>query len=99
MGRTADWREGFSKNSRSEGELEWWRSRLEAANLLNEDRTKCAWDCHPAVPSMDPGPGDGTLFWSNKVHRGPATRSDAVFMLSIFLQVLPFLSSRQLAGA
>ena len=59
--------------SQSEEEQRHWTERLRAAGLLSEDGKRCDWD-RPAVPAISCAAGDGAIFWSNKVHRGPGTQ-------------------------
>ena len=72
---TADWRQGTKRPcSQSTEEQRHWTERMRAADLLilSEDGLRCDWDRPAAVPA-ECGAGDGAIFWSNKVHRGPAT--------------------------
>ena len=72
-GWTEEWRLYKRPCSQSEEEQRHWTERLRAADLLSEDGLRCEWD-RPAVPAVSCTAGDGAIFWSNKVHRGPGTR-------------------------
>jgi len=85
---TEDWKvehgtEGERAKSSSIDEQQHWQRVLEAAGLADE----AGWTKVLAGPAAQPGPGDGVLFWSNKAHRGPATRAEDGERLALFLSL------------
>jgi hypothetical protein len=89
---TKDWRHGrwedkekvYWQHSESIAEQQHWRSRLREAGLLSEDNDRCNWNRLDEDKPENAGAGDGVLFWSNKVHRGPATE-DGVERIVLFV--------------
>ena len=69
------WRniEAATWESESVEEWEHWSKHLHSSGLMTAD-AECEWSKLEvaAVPAMS-YPGDASVFWSNKVHRGPGT--------------------------
>lgn len=72
---SAPWRSLAVPTWESESVEEWehWSRHLHAARLVTGD-DECDWDRLPAAPRPPrSGTGDASIFWSNKLHRGPGT--------------------------
>mmetsp|Transcript_32729 Transcript_32729/g.52686 ORF Transcript_32729/g.52686 Transcript_32729/m.52686 type:complete len:242 (+) Transcript_32729:331-1056(+) len=70
---TVEWRKGWVDHSQSDEEKAHWTAKARAAELISPGNDcQCDWNRADVKPQC--GPGDGVFFWSNKVHRGPATK-------------------------
>jgi hypothetical protein len=78
--------------SESVEEWEHFSTRLHEARLVTGDE-ECDWSKLPVAPAPRARVGDGCVFWSNKVHRGPGTESGEE-RLVLFCSWLPVAQSR-----
>lgn len=107
----APWKDLRAPTWESESAEEWehWTAHLHAAKLVTStgaEEPECDWERLPVAPfpTADGGAplassaGDCSLFWSNKVHRGPGT-DEGEERLVLFCSWMPVAERRTASGA